>query len=351
MESKVVLDKIASSTRNSRVTRDALLSDQITAQEGMVVAVRIHGQKSTYNTIEDVNGRMIRLDDGDVVAGVLGSRRALRGYAGIVPDAVQVGDRLDILNLGGVIGKCTSVNLELGAPFQAEVLGSVLTFPYLGERTGIPATIKTNAIPWAEKLERSAPIVYVAGTCMEAGKTFACGEIIRYLSKKGYRVCGAKLTGVSLLRDVLSMQDRGAVKCLYFNDAGVVSTTPAVSVPVAKGIISALNRENPDCLVIELGDGILGEYGVQPILHDDELMAPAAMHILCATDPVAAWGGAELFKSRFKRKVHVIAGPATDNAVGKEFIEKNIGVWAMNARLDFKRLGWFVEATVFGKDV
>src|SRR5205823_1099115 len=103
------------------------------------------------------------------------------------------------------------------------------TFPFLGERQGIPATIKANAIPWATTLEKSAPIVYVAGTCMNAGKTFACGEVIRYLTRKGYRVCGAKLTGVSLLRDTLSMVDRGAIKSLSFNDAGVVSTTDAVS--------------------------------------------------------------------------------------------------------------------------
>ena len=62
---------------------------------------------------------------------------------------------------------------------------------------------------------------------MNAGKTFACGEIIRYLARRGNAVCGAKLTGVSLLRDTLSMVDRGAVKSLSFTDAGVVSTTGA----------------------------------------------------------------------------------------------------------------------------
>ena len=35
-----------------------------------------------------------------------------------------------------------------------------------------------------------------------------------------------------------------------------------------------------------------------------------------------AWGAVELFKTRFKREVSLISGPATDNAVGKEFIER-----------------------------
>lgn len=345
---KVTLDKIASSTRNARVPREVLLSPEVPASDGTVVAVRVHGQKTTYNTLEDCHGRMIALNDGDIVAGVLGSRRALRGYAGVVPESVKAGDMLDILNLGGVIGRCTSVNLELGKPLKAEVLGAVLSFPHLGERVGVPASIKTAAVPWAKTLDKSAPVVYVSGTCMNAGKTFACGEIIRWLDKKGYRVAAAKLTGVSLLRDTLSMMDRGAFHALSFNDAGVVSTSDAVSVPVAKGLLNALNKEEPDCLVVELGDGILGEYGVQAILDDAELMGAASLHVLCANDPVAAWGAVELFKNRFKREVGVISGPATDNAVGKEFIEAKIGVRALNARIEHEGLGAFVEDAVFG---
>lgn len=345
---KVTLDRIASATRNARIGPEAILSSTVPAEEGTVVAVRIHGRKTTYNELEDSHGRMIRLDDGNIVAGVLGSRRALRGYAGHVPEKVEPGDRLHMLNLGGVIGKCTSVNLELGPPFEAEVLGTVLTFPFIGERRGVPATIRDNAVPWADLVGPSAPIVYVAGSCMNSGKTFACGEIIRYLSHKGLKVCGAKLTGVSLLRDILSMQDRGAFKCLSFNDAGVVSTTEKVSVPVARGLLNALNQEKPDCLVVELGDGILGEYGVQAILDDDGLMAPARIHVLCASDPVAAWGCAELYKTRFNRPIGVISGAATDNQVGKDFIEKHIGVRAINARLEYEEIGRHVERALFG---
>lgn len=345
---KVTLDKIASTTRNARIPREVLLSDEIQAKEGMVLAVRVHGKKTVYNTLEDIHGRMIDLNDGDIIAGVLGTRRALRGYAGHVPESVKVGDKLDILNLGGVIGRCTSVNLEIGKPLQAEVLGQILSFPHLGERLGVPASIRTGAVAWSDKLEKTAPIIYVAGTCMNAGKTFACGEIIRYLARKGYRVGAAKLTGVSLLRDTMSMVDRGAIKGLSFTDAGVVSTTGAVSVPVAKGLINALNKEEPDCLVIELGDGIMGEYGVQEILKDAELMRAAKAHVMCANDPVSAWGAVELFTNRFKLKVDVLSGPATDNAVGKEFIEGQVRVKAINARIEHEALGRFVEQAVFG---
>ncbi|MFA6093156.1 MAG: hypothetical protein WCU88_08205 [Elusimicrobiota bacterium] len=345
---KIVFDKIASATRNARVPREALLTKDILAEEGRVLAVRVRGTKSVYNTVEDVHGRMITLNDGDILAGILGARRALRGYAGVVPDRVAAGDLLDILNLGGVIGRCTSANIELGPPLKAEVLGAVLSFPVLGERTGIPASIKERAIPWADRLAPSAPVVYVAGTCMNAGKTFACGEVIRHLTRKGYRVCAAKLTGVSLLRDTLSMCDLGAVRGLSFTDAGVASTSQAVSVPVAKGLLNALNAEEPDVLVVELGDGILGDYGVQAILDDKELMPAGTAHLMCANDPVGAWGAVELYRTRYGRTPDVICGPATDNAVGRDYIEKNLGVRAINARLDHARLGEAVEALVFG---
>jgi hypothetical protein len=347
---RVFLDKIASATINVNLDREVQLCDEIPAEEGTVVAVRVHGQKTVYNQVEDLSGRLVPLDDGDLLAGVLGSRRALRGYAGEVPEAVAPGDMLDVLNLGGVVGRCTSTNLELGPPLRAEVLGAVLSFPYIGERMGVPATIRENAVEWAERLEPGLPpLVIVSGTCMHAGKTYACAEIVRHLTRSGLRCCGAKLTGVSLLRDTLSMQDRGAVRCLAFTHAGVVSTRDEVAVPISKGLLNALVRERADCIVVELGDGIMGEYGVQEILGDEELMAAAAAHVLCASDPVAAWGGVELFRTRFGQELTVVSGPATDNSVGKSFIEGQLGVQALNARLEPALLGALIEKRVRGR--
>ena len=138
---RVKLDKISSSTRNAALASEVIVGEQIVAQEGYVLAVRIKEDKSTYNSVEDLAGRMVTLRAGDVLAGTLGTRRALRGYAGVVPSHIAVGDTIDVLNLGGILGKCTSANPEIGAPFKAEVLGAILTFPELGDRVGRPAHI------------------------------------------------------------------------------------------------------------------------------------------------------------------------------------------------------------------
>src|SRR5574342_153347 len=257
---RIRLDRISSSTKNAALPREVIVGDAIVTEEGYVLAVRILEDKSTYNTVEDTSGRMLALRAGDVLAGTLGERRALRGYAGVVPDHIAVGDVLHVLKLGGRIGR--------------------------------PAHIRDHAIPPAERLDCTVPVVYVAGTCMNAGKTAAATELVRGLSRSGLRVAAAKLTGVSLMRDSLAMQDAGAVAALTFNDAGAASTHAGMTVPVAKAIfnrLAALPSGRPDVIVAELGDGILGEYGVQDILHDRELMAVGAVHVMCAPDPVACW--------------------------------------------------------------
>jgi hypothetical protein len=334
---RIRLDRIASSTRNARLAPDVIVGDDIVAREGFVLAVRILEDKSTYNTVEDLSGRMVALRAGDVLAGTLGSRRALRGYAGEVPERVCVGDVINVLNLGGILGHCTSSNPDIGPPFRAEVLGAVLAFPDLGDRIGRPATIADGAVPPADFLECTIPVVYVSGTCMNAGKTVAATELVRGLTRSGLRVAACKLTGVSLMRDTLSMLDAGAVAALTFNDAGAASTHAGMTVPVARGILNRLAKERTsraEVIVAELGDGILGEYGVQDILLDDGLMALAAAHVVAAPDPVGCWGAHQLFTTQFHRAVTCFTGPATDNQVGRDYIENQLGLPAHNALRD-----------------
>ncbi len=350
------LDRIASSTRNTRLAPDVIVGDEIVAREGYVLAVRILEDKSTYNTVEDLAGRMVSLRAGDVLAGTLGSRRALRGYAGDVPPLISVGDTINVLNLGGILGRCTSSNPDIGAPFTAEVLGAVLAFPELGDRVGRPATIADGAVPPAETLECSSPVIYVAGTCMNAGKTVAATELVRGLTRSGLRVAACKLTGVSLMRDTLSMMDAGAVAALTFNDAGAASTHAGMTVPVARGLLNRLARERggrPDVIVAELGDGILGEYGVQDILLDAGLMGLAVAHVVAAPDPVGCWGAHQLFTTEFRLPIACFTGPATDNQVGRDYISLHLGLPAHNALRDAAGLVDTVkaalEATISGE--
>jgi hypothetical protein len=344
---RVNLDKIASAAKNAPITHDAYMTEEIVAKAGYVVAVKILTDKAVYNQLENVEGRMTRLKPGDVIAGVLGHRRALRGYVGDVPDALEVGDILHVLNLGGVVGHCTSYAPDVGKPFEAELLGAVLHFPYLGQRVGVPACITDHAIPGNGPVQSSAPIIAVVGTCMDAGKTVAACEIIHGLMRRGRSVAAGKLTGVALQRDVLGMRDHGAVEALSFVDAGVVTTDPDTAPEASRRIITELNRSRPDAIVLEFGDGLLGEYGVQAILSTEDLARQIEAVVLCATDPVGAWGGARLLREDYDMAADVVTGPATDNEVGGAFIQSSLHVPTANALTEPERLVELIWNKVF----
>ena len=137
----VVVDKIASVTQALGLKHDLRVSDDIPAEEGVALVVEILNNKSNYNTLELTSGRMAKLGRGDVVVGALGTRSALFGYSGRVPEQVRTGDIIQMLNIGGVLGICDSATPDKGKPFDCRVLGVVLQFPYLGERIGVPARV------------------------------------------------------------------------------------------------------------------------------------------------------------------------------------------------------------------
>src|SRR5271156_2956609 len=138
----VVVDKVASVTQACGLSNEVRIStDHIPSEEGVVVVVEVLTNKSTYNTLELTSGRMAKVAKGDIVIGALGHRKALFGYSGHVPERVQTGDIIQMLNIGGVLGICDSINPDKGKPFDCRVVGVVLTFPYLGERIGVPARV------------------------------------------------------------------------------------------------------------------------------------------------------------------------------------------------------------------
>jgi hypothetical protein len=336
----VVVDKIASVTQACALGHELRVSADIPCQEGVVLVVEVLTNKSTYNTLELTSGRMAKVSKGDVVVGALGHRRALFGYSGHVPDAVQIGDVIQMLNVGGVLGVCDSINPDKGRPFDCRVLGVVLQFPYLGERIGVPARVGYQKLDLEARLDtRGVPVIALAGTCMEAGKTAAACAIVARMRHRGVNVHAFKATGVSLRRDILAMEDAGARRSLIFTDFGVVTTTARVGPALTRTMLTDMAQGGPDAIVFELGDGILGGYGVEAILAAPDLKSCLTGVVLSANDPVAAWGGVRLLRDRFGIEPCVVTGPATDNQVGVDIIEEQLSVRAINALTSGAALG------------
>jgi hypothetical protein len=328
----VVVDKIASVAQACGLSHEVRISTDIPSEEGVAVVVEVLTNKSTYNTLELTSGRMAKVGKGDIVVGALGHRKALFGYSGHVPPSLQAGDIIQMLNIGGVLGVCDSINPDKGKPFDCRVLGVALQFPYLGERIGVPARVGHRRLDLAAKLEsRHVPVVALAGTCMEAGKTAAACAIISRMRHRGLVIDAFKATGVSLRRDVLAMEDAGARRSAIFTDLGVVTTTRINGPALTRTMLTELSSGKPDVIVFELGDGILGTYGVDAILECEDIRAALTGVVLSANDPVAAWGGVKLLRERFGIEPCVVTGPSTDNQVGVEIITTQMGVPAFNA--------------------
>ncbi len=345
----VFVDKVASVAQHSDLSNKLRLSPDIPCEEGVLVAVRVLNNKARYNQLELTSGRMATVTQGDIVVGALGHRKALRGYSGHLPKKLAVGDTIQLLNIGGVLGICDSANPDVGPPFDCEVLGTVLHFPYLGERIGVPARAGAQALDPAAPLDmQGVPVVALAGTCMDSGKTAAACAIVSRLRHRGLHVAACKATGVSLRRDILAMQDAGAAETMIFSDLGIVTTTAENGPALTRTLLTSLAAEQPDVIVLELGDGLLGAYGVEAILTDNSIRGALTAVVLCANDPVAAWGGAKILREQFDIEPAVVSGPATDNAVGIDQISERLGLPAINALSNGVALGDHIISVLRG---
>ncbi|HEY0084019.1 MAG TPA: hypothetical protein VGB61_14675 [Pyrinomonadaceae bacterium] len=339
----VEADKIGSGTSPLELSKTlAVVTARERVRAGDVVVVRALTESATYNQLELVTGRLAKINRGDVLVGVLGSRRALKGFVGDVPETVAAGDELHLLNMGGVIGLCTGHHSSFDDAIRVEVIGLVY------EEAARVRNIGDAALPVRAQLGASAPLVVIAGACMNSGKTYAATELIRQATSAGMRVAAGKLSGVAALRDVLNMADHGAIATASFLDCGLPSTVGVGDLaPVAKTIVGKLNESAPDLIVLELGDGILGGYSVESVFDDAELRGAMAALVYCASDYVGAWGGLELLRRR-GLTVDLVAGSVTDSQMGEDYIEDEFEVAAGNARRDGARMFRIIKDKVSG---
>ncbi|MCU1265287.1 MAG: hypothetical protein JWM21_1605 [Acidobacteria bacterium] len=334
-------DKIGSATSPLNLSRTVAITDDCAApRAGDVVAVRALTDSATYNMLELPTGRLAKINPGDLLLGVLGRRRALKGFVGDVPESVRRGDQLHLLNMGGVIGYCTGHHSSLSDAIKLEVIGLVC------DKEGRVQNIGDSALTPRATLGATAPLVIIAGACMNSGKTYAATELIKQATRAGLKVAAAKLSGVACLRDTLNMGDHGAIATASFLDCGLPSTVGIGDLaPIAKAVIARLNESAPDFIVIEMGDGILGGYSVESVFDDQEMREATAAIIFCASDYVGAWGGIELFRRR-GIEIDMVAGSVTDSQMGEDYIEKEFGVPAANARRDGARLFALIRSKV-----
>lgn len=303
-------DKIGSACGPLKLGPYLTVSPEAVTGTGVAVVCRVLTARQKYGYLELPSGRTAILVPGDLIVGVLGARAALRGFCGRVPETLKAGDKLCLLNQGGVIGVGEGRTVGLGQPIEVEVVGTPL-------RDDRPMRLADYALEPRELPESMPPVLAVAGTCMNAGKTTAAGVIIHHLRDSGLKVHAGKATGVACIKDLLEFADNGASKTLSFLDCGKPSTCHEPDIPQAtRTLLAHLATNAPDVIVLELGDGFLGAYGVDAILEDPALSRCISGAVLAANDIIGGYSGAERLKG-FGIETLLVIGPATDNLAGE----------------------------------
>ncbi len=340
----VEVDKIGSATSPLTLgKRIRVNTAEYEPRVGDVVVAKAKTESVTYGNLELPSGRLAKINQGDILLGVLGKRRALKGFVGDVPSLVKAGDQLHLLNMGGVVGECKGHHSSLSDAIEVEVIGSAC------DELGLPMNIGDAGLIPTDSLHESAPVVLVAGSCMNSGKTIAAVEIIRQAANSGLTVAGVKLTGIACLRDTLNMQDHGAFITASFLDCGLPSTVECENLAgFARSLFNHLNSFSPDLIVAELGDGIVGGYGVDAILSDPLIMDAVSSLVFCAPDYVGVIGGKTVL-GEFGVNIDVVAGSVTDSQMGEDFVTTHFGLPAGNARRDGRILFELVKAGMHAK--
>src|SRR5256886_142707 len=151
-------DKIGSASSPLNLVRTvAVVGSSDSPRAGDVVVVRALTDSATYNMLELPTGRLAKINPGDLLIGVLGRRRALKGFVGDVPETVKRGDQLHLLNMGGVIGFCTGHHSSLSDAIKLEVIGVVCN------EDGVVKNIGDRALTPRQTLGETAPLVLIAG--------------------------------------------------------------------------------------------------------------------------------------------------------------------------------------------
>ncbi|HVT59434.1 MAG TPA: hypothetical protein VHR45_13660 [Thermoanaerobaculia bacterium] len=274
--------------------RRQLVSANLAPREGDLVVVRALSDAGAYTVMENLEGREVRLYAGDVVVGVLGTRKSGKNPTGIVPQRpLRRGDVLGLVAVGGLIAETTCTPRYYGGgTLPVEIVG----FPSL---EGRPANLVDGRSRFGgESLRPERQVLFVAGTSAEVGKTTFLCQAVRCLKRRGAPegVGAIKACGTGRLRDLLRYADAGASLTVDFVDAGLPSTYNVESGDYTLVLerLVGFSQARAAITLVEVGGDLLEARAPEAIGLARRLRAPV---ILCVNDAMGALAGCEQLRA------------------------------------------------------
>lgn len=201
--------------------------------------------------IENVHGRRGQLYHGDEIIVAFGNRYAPDQFEAFVPADL---DDCDLVAGGGVASCTTRKHVKMKQPTRIEPLG------LLARGDGTVLNLTDFKIPVNASARRPQRVIAVVGSSMNAGKTTTAGGLVHGLSRAGFQVGAAKITGTGSGGDLWTMRDAGAFDALDFTDAGHASTfglDDAALGDIATALLDRLAYSGSEIAIVEVADGLL----------------------------------------------------------------------------------------------
>ncbi len=223
-------------------------------QAGDLILARVTSL-GQHRRLENVHGRRGDLYVGDEIIVAYGNRYAPDQFEAYVPDDLGP---CHLVAGGGVAARATCRHARIKAPTAITVIGALVR----ADGRAMNLADFAPAAPISAQGSRPPLVIAVVGSSMNAGKTTTVAGIVHGLTRAGFRVGAAKLTGTGSGGDLWSMRDAGAALAVDFTDAGHASTFKAGADElggVTLGLLARLAEDNADIAVVEIADGLLQE--------------------------------------------------------------------------------------------
>ena len=307
---------IASDTRFRLSPGD---DDDITVEagigrEGDIVLVEAMSDTGAYKEMEDLHGHGMRVYKQQRFIAVLGNRESSKYLVGGLPEGglpiSENGDTtVHLLASGGIMGICKESPHYMGPPSVFRCWG-------LLKRNAFPINTQDSIIYVQGELHQSKPLLLVAGTATDVGKTTVTSNIIqRLVYDHKLKVAATKLAGTGCLEDTLQHRDAGAAITLDFPDVGLPSTyTSADKYMIGiRTLLTRANEQQPDIIVSELGGDIIWG-NIPTLLTAPDIMQHVIGLVLVPFDVLSAIGTMQLLREwNVTVPVYIINSPFRNN--------------------------------------
>ena len=283
--------KIAFTLRRIPInTMKTLIQDDVVPQVGDVVMARVVAL-GQHKHLQLINGRRSRMFHDDIVIVAYGNRYAPDQYEALIPSHLGP---CHLVAGGGIASEVHRKSGKVSGATRLEAIGLV------GDKHGKVINLADYALPTLPWVKPHVPVIAIAGTAMNAGKTETVINLVKGLTLAKLRVGVLKVTGTGAGGDIWAAVDAGGTPVLDFTDAGLPSTyhVPHEQVErAALNLISHALQSNVDAIVIELADGLY-QQETSRLLSSANFTSVLSGMIFAAGDAMGAVAGVEWLKQR-----------------------------------------------------